>query len=224
MNLFENDYTQNATALFKEALKIKKYRSMNIVLAIFCAFFMLPLVVINAVFAAALYVMAFFFNIARVPVDFIHGVLKGEGENVKHGTQVIVYLIAWPTVFFSYAFLSGTVLLLHILYAFNAILAYLWSFGGFKFHVNPTLSAESEITVDKKAFVLPLIYVCVCAVIVFIIPVITVVIDCIKNDVTNIKWIFNDLKDAIYAKVPTGIYFSAVYSAIASYFIGKDKK
>lgn len=219
MNFFENDYTQNATQLVKEALKLKKYKAMNIVLAIFTAIFMLPIIVVDAALVFTLYVWGFLYNLMSVPVKFIHGVLKAERCEVMHATQAILYLISWPIIFMAYAILSLTVFALNCIYALTAIFAYIWTLGGFKFHVSVAKLDGASIKTSGKMMILPLIYIIVCVVILFVWPFIASVINVIKYEMFEyegfFRYFFEMLKASCIAKVPLTALFSILYSAIA---------
>lgn len=219
MNFFEIDYTKKATALFTEAFKLKKYKTMSPVLAILTGIFMIPVALVNAIFASLLYVSGFSFNLMASPIKFIHDVLQSEGKEVKHGTQVIVYLIAWPTVFFAYAILSLTVFALNFLYAMVAILAYIWTLGGFKFHVSATQTDNIGIKTKGKLFILPLVYVLVSAALLLVLPAIGALKDCIDMGIKDVK-LFFDMFGALWkvkaiANVAWSVLFSIVYSPIA---------
>ncbi len=219
MNFFENDYTQIATQLIKEAMKLKKYKAMNIVLSIFTAIFMLPIIVVDAVLACTLYVWGFLYNLMSVPVKFIHGVLKAERGETLPATQAILYLVSWPIIFTAYTILSLTVFALNCIYALTAIFAYIWTLGGFKFHVNVAKLDGASIKTNGKMMILPLIYIIVCVVILFVWPFIASVVDVIKYEMFEyegfLKYFFEMLKAACIAKIPYTMLFSIAYSAIA---------
>lgn len=219
MNFFENDYTQNATQLIKETLKLKKYKAMSPVLAVFTAIFMLPIIAVDAILACTLYVWGFLYNLMSVPVKFIHGVLKAERGEVMHAAQAILYLVSWPIIFTAYTILSLTVFALNCIYAMTAIFAYIWTLGGFKFHVSVEKLGSASIKTNGKMLILPLIYIIVCVVILFVWPFIATVVDVIKYEIYEyegfIKYFFEMLKASCIAKVPLTALFSIVYSAIA---------
>ncbi len=215
MNFFENDYTQNATDLIKETLKFKKYKAMHPALAVFVGIFMIPVVIIDALFAALLYVFGFLFNIMSTPVKYLHDVLKTEGEDIKHATQFIIYWISWPIVFIGYLLLSFTVFTLNLLYAVTAIFAYIWSLGGFKFHVSAEGSKNSTIDVKGRLFILPLIYVIVCAVAIVAVPLVLTIVDCVDYGVQEIQYFFEFLITYCLQFAAYSLPFSILYSAIA---------
>lgn len=215
MNFFENDYTQNATELVKEALKFKKYKAMHPVLAVFTGIFMLPVVAVDAVFAALLYVFGFLFNIMSTPVKYLHDVLSTEGKDIKHATQFILYWISWPIVFIGYVLLSLTVFTLNLFYAVTAIFAYIWSLGGFKFHVSAEKSKEIEINVWGRLFIIPLIYVIVCAIVVVAVPLVLTIVDCVDYGVQEIQYFFEFLISHCMNFALYALPFSILYSAIA---------
>jgi uncharacterized membrane protein len=215
MNFFENDYTQNATELLKEAFKFKKYNAMHPVLAIFTGIFMIPVVLIDLIFAAIMYIWGFAFNLMASPVKFIHDVLRTEGKEVKHATQFIIYWISWPIIFLSYAALSLTVFLLNLFYALLAIFAYIWTLGGFKFHVSVEKSSDCSKEIYGELFWLPLIYVIVCAAVVIAIPLILTIIDCVDYGVEQARYFFEFLISHFLRMAAYALPFSIIYSAVA---------
>ncbi len=219
MNFFENDYTKNATQLFKEAIKLKKYKAMNPVLAVFTAIFMLPIIVVDAVLLCGLYIWGFLYNLMFIPVKFIHDVLKAERGEVMHATQAILYLVSWPIVFTAYTILSLTVFALNCIYALTAIFAYIWTLGGFKFHVSVAKLDEISIKTNGKLLLIPLIYIIVCVALIFIWPFIATLVEAIKYRLYEydgaFRLFFSSLKVACIAKIPLTALFSILYSAIA---------
>ena len=213
MNFFEIDWTQKATALLKEALLFRKYKAMHLVLAIFCGIFMLPLVLLDVIFAAFLYVVGFVFRLWMTPIKGLHALLADEGARVKHGTQAVVYWVAWPIVFGLYCIAALTLVLLSLLYAVLAALTYLWSFGGIRFHTSP---AEDDLSVEVDArypVILPIVYVAVCAVLLAFLPTVLTLIDCIRYDAWEF---FGEAFTLFFMKnAPVEVLFSVLYSAIA---------
>ena len=172
MNFFEIDFLAKMKALLLEAFKFKKYKAMHPCLAVFTGIFMLPIVLMSFVATASLAALSFFYAVLSSPVKFLHAVVNGEGKGVMHATQAVIYLISWPTVFFCYALL--TVLLLFILptYALLSFLLYVWSLGGFKFHLFPNTDDIEKDVNGTYGIVLPLVFILVSAVILVIIPLV----------------------------------------------------
>ncbi|MBQ9163094.1 MAG: hypothetical protein IJX74_07480 [Clostridia bacterium] len=170
MNLFEINYLDKLSALLKEAFKFKKYKAMPPALAVFVGILMLPFVLASFAVAATFAFLAFAFAVFTSPVKFLHTLVNKEGKDVLHATQFIVYLISWPFIFLCYSIMAFLLLLIIPAYAALSILLYVWSFGGFKFHLFMTESDNISITVEKKYMAIPLVYVIVGFILVAIIP------------------------------------------------------
>ena len=170
MNFFTLDFLERMSTLLKEAFKFKKYKAMHPVLAVFTGILMLPIVAVSFMVTAMLAVLGFVFAFITGPVKYLHEIVHGEGQSVKHATQAIVYLISWPFVFFCYALIAFLLVLLIPTYALLSFLCYVWSLGGFKFHLFANYTDDISITVEGRYRLLPAIYVCVGGMLVFLIP------------------------------------------------------
>jgi len=172
MNFFKIDFLAKMSALLKEAFKFKKYKAMNPILAVFTGILMLPIVVASFAVTAALAVLGFVFALVAYPVKYLHEIVNGEGKEVKHATQAIIYLISWPLVFGIYAVISFILVLLVPTYALFAFLLYVWSLGGFKFHLFANYTDDISIEVEGRYKILPAVYVGIGALVTFLIPLI----------------------------------------------------
>ena len=172
MNLYETDFLQKLSNLMKEAFKFKKYKAMSPALAVFTGIFMLPIVAISFACAAALWCLGFAFAILTTPVKYLHQIVNTEGKEVKHATQAIVYLISWPVVFFLYVWMSVLLLLIFPTYAALSFFTYVWTLGGFKFHLFVNQTDDIAIEVKGTYNALPVAFVIVGAVLLILIPLI----------------------------------------------------
>lgn len=223
MNFFEVDWLKKGADLMKEAFLFKKYKAMHPVLAILCGILMLPLVLISFIMAGIYFVLSFFFTIEIAPIKFLHGLVSKEGEGVKHATQFAIYWIAWPVVFFLYLLASGFIVTLSMLYALTSILTFIWSFGGFRFHLFATAEDISVEVNDEYNMLLPAIYILGAGVILVLLPAVTTLIDCIEagNFELFIDWFTSEISD----KVPLHVVYSIFYSlTLMSYRPGAVKE
>ncbi len=227
MNLFEINYLDKMSALLKEAFKFKKYKAMPAGLAVFVGILMLPLVIVSFIVTAILSLLGFAFAVCTSPVKFLHVVVNNEGKEVKHATQFIIYFISWPLVFFCYAMMSVLLLFIVPTYAILSILLYIWSFGGFRFHILMTDTEDISITVENRYAAIPAVYVAIGSMIHYIIPFCHWLFTYISYawdswEVANLYSIF--FLTAVYP-VYIGIHclFSTVYSLICSPY-PKSKK
>lgn len=168
LNLFDIDYMDKMSALLKESFKFKKYKAMPPALAVFTGLFMLPFVIWSFFVTAALAIECFTFAIIVAPIKFLHNLVNNEGKDVKHATQAIIYIISWPLIFANYAMIAFNLFIILPTYALLSIINYIWTLGGFKFHVFINKSDDIAIDVEGKYFGRPLTFVIVNAVIVFI--------------------------------------------------------
>ena len=172
MNLFEINFISRMTALLGEAFKFKKYKAMHPAFAVFVGIFMLPVVVASFAAAGILAVLTFAFEVLSSPVKYVHGIVNKEGKEVKHATQAIVYLFSWPFVFAAYALTGLLLVAIFPIYALLSFLLYVWTLGGFKFHLFPV---EDDIAVEVNGrynFILPAVFIAVSAIVLIIVPAI----------------------------------------------------
>lgn len=212
MNYFEIDYLKRLTILLKEAFKFKKYKAMSPFLAVLCGILMLPFVAISFALVAAFAVLAFFFTIIVAPVKFLHLIVNAEGKEIKHATQAIVYLISWPLVFMLYALMSFLLFLLLPTYAMLSFFTYVWSFGGFKFHLFITKNEDISIDVKGRYNALPIVFVLVAVIILVFLPLVECSIHMIKAYSDPIA---ADLYDEAFAE-----YMSAAHKIFAATYVG----
>ncbi len=176
MSLFEIDFLKKMVTLLKEAFTFKKYKAMHPVLAVFTGIFMLPFVIASFVLTAILAVLCFLFTVFSSPVKYLHDLVTGEGKGVQHATQFIIYFISWPLVFFLYAMVAVLLLFIIPAYAALSVALYVWSLGGFKFHLFPNKVDDISIEVNGKYFILPLVFAIIGAIVLVLIPFIHAVI------------------------------------------------
>ena len=150
MNLFKIDFLEKLKTLLKEAFKFKKYKAMPPAVAVFVGITFIPFVISSLMLAGTFAVLAFIFKIISYPFEFLRGLTNNEGREVKHATQFIIYFISWPLIFFGYVMISFILVAIAVIYALLTINTYIWSLGGFKFHVLITKAENIEITVNRE--------------------------------------------------------------------------
>ncbi len=212
MNLFEIDYFDSTLALLKESFKFKKYKAMHPAFAIVTGLALLPFVILSFFIACSLLVTCFFFKVLTAPIGYLHGLLHKEGQEVKHGTQVIVYWISWPIVFALYTLVSILLVFITVQYAALSILCYIWTLGGFKGHIFPSTEKSIEIEVTGKYKVLPVVFTCIFAGLCLIafVDAIATYIDLYSNYREN----YFSLTTVLSPYVAISTLFSALYSLI----------
>ena len=135
MNFLTVDFAKGTTALFKEAFKFKKYKAMPVFFAIVVGICQIPFVLMSFFMAAIVYVFNFLIKIIAYPAEQIHGLVRTEKDEVRLGAEIVIYLVSWPTIFFLYSLLILSTFMLNILYIFVALPTFIWSLGGFRFHL-----------------------------------------------------------------------------------------
>jgi len=159
MNLFEINYLEKMVVILKEAFKFKKYKAIHPAWAVFVGILMLPIVAASFAVAAVFSIVAFVFAVVSSPVKYIHGIVNNEGKGVMHATQFIIYLISWPLIFALYAVMGLFLVIMLPLYALLAFLAYVWTLGGFKFHLFATLDGDISTEVNGRYVARPIVFV-----------------------------------------------------------------
>lgn len=172
MSLFEIDFLKKMVTLLKEAFTFKKYKAMHPVLAVFTGIFMLPFVIASFVLTAILAVLCFLFTVFSTPIKYLHEIVTCEGKGVQHATQFIIYFISWPLVFFLYAMVAVLLLFIIPAYAALSVALYIWTLGGFKFHLFPQKADDISIEVNGRYCFLPLIFVIVGAIMMVLVPLV----------------------------------------------------
>lgn len=177
MNLFEIDYFNRTLNLIKESFTFKKYKAMNPVLAILVGVTMIPFVVSGLVWFALTLILSGIFKIIKSPIDYLKDLTTSQGEKVHPATQFIIYFISWPLIFIFYVAYAAVVALINLSYAITSLEAFIWTLGGFKFHllINDTEDIAIEVE-GRYSFKLVLVYVCIAYVLLFAIPLIESVI------------------------------------------------
>ncbi len=193
MNYFEIDFLAKLKTLLTEAFKFKKYKAMNPALAVFTGIFMLPIVVCSFFVTAFLAALGFAYNVFASPIKGLHKLVNGEGKGVMHATQAIIYLLSWPLILFFYALISLMLLFILPSYALLSFLLYVWSLGGFKFHLFiKDESIEKEVTGSYKP-ILPFAFVIISAIILVVIPFIHGIICFIDLFYNYMEYAFPDI-------------------------------
>lgn len=195
MNFLDIDFTQGATKLFKEAFKFKKYKAMPLALAILVGIFQIPAALVSFVVAAFIYVLDFIIKLIAYPFQQLHGVVRREKDEVKGGAQVIIYLVSWPSIFFFYALLIFATFILNIAYILLALNTYLWSLGGFRFHLLIANAKDIEIEVDDNyKTLIPLLFVIGAVFFVILLPIIKTAMYYISLPELDKVYVFKTLK------------------------------
>ena len=216
MNFFEIDFLAKMKTLLKEALKFKKYKQMHPCLAVFTGIFMIPVVLMSCAVTAFLAFLSFVYTVFASPVKFLHALVSGEGQNVKHATQAVIYFLSWPTVFVCYLFISLLLLLILPTYALLSALLYVWTLGGFKFHLFANAENIEKDVDGRYGIVLPLIFILVSALLLIIIPIVHAIMCFMDLDAVYMeRFFFDEFFIGIYPSyVGVQTVFATLFSLI----------
>lgn len=212
---FSINYMEKTTRLLKEAFQFKKYKAMPLILAILVGIFMLPVALISAILAVAVYLPGYMFAIVSQPVESLHKLLNNEGKEVKHGTQALIYLLSWGFIFVAYASLASLSVVLTVLYSLFSIVTYLWTLGGFKFHL---FASEEDISIEldrKYNLFVPIVFIAVMAILLLVIPLfssLAFLID-VKPEIT-LEFLKGLFTTKLHETDGIRFLFSVLYSAI----------
>lgn len=212
---FSVNFMERTTVVLKEAFLLKKYKAMPLALAILVGIFMLPVILASSVCALFVYVLGYLFSVVSLPVQNLYKILHQEGQSVKHGTQVVIYLVSWSMVFFGYAALSVFMITLTILYSLFSILTYLWTLGGFRFHVFAK-DEDISVQVDSNYHVaIPAIFVCVMGILLLVVPMINTISFLIDIEMELSLELFTDVfKMMLHRTDNLRFLVSLLYSAV----------
>lgn len=150
MNFLNVDFAKGTTALFKEAFKFKKYKAMPIFFAIVVGICQIGFALASFVVAGLIYVVNFVKKLLMLPVEYMHSIVRGEKDEVKAGAQTVIYLISWPVIFLAYLSLTFLVVALNVLYILLSLVTFVWTLGGFRFHLLLSEADDIEKTVEGK--------------------------------------------------------------------------
>ena len=215
---FSVNFMSRATAVLTEASKLKKYKAMPIALAILVGIFMLPCVLVSLFCAAIVYIMGYFFSVVSLPIQRLHKLLRDEGQAVQHGTQFIIYFISWSFVFTVYAMLSFFLIMLTVLYSVFSIFTYIWTLGGFKFHV---FANDEDISVEvngKYSTIIPVVFVVIMAFMWMMLPAFNAISTIIDYQADFTLELFSDLYEyessALYGwrMLVSGLYSAFLFA------------
>ena len=147
--LFLNvDFSKGMTTLLKESFKFKKYKALHPFFAVVVGLCQLPYVLISFLTAAVIYVFDFIVGVLAYPFEQVHGLIRREKDEVRGSAEAVIYFLSWPFLFLFYIILTFMTFVLNVLYVVAALTTFIWSLGGFKFHL--FLSRAGDIKKDVK--------------------------------------------------------------------------
>ncbi len=221
-NLFEVNFLDFAKKLMKECFSFKKYKATNAFLAVLCGICMLPFVAVFFVIYALYFVQAFLCQLCSSVVKAFHDLVHCEGETVKHGTQVIVYLFGWPLVLLAYVFIIVNYILMVFLGILAQLFARIWTLCGVEWNLLPTNEYKEKVVEGTIKPALPIILVVLFVVILVGVPF-------LYNYIEYFLYVTDNPVDMVVPYLlsyglPGALGFEALMSLIGFYFVPKAKK
>jgi len=140
----------SVTNMFKQAFLFRKYKNINIVLAVLYVIITIPFLLTALVFFILYHIINFSFELIKSPADYLLSLTKNVGNDVKHATQAVVYFVGFPTAFLLYTVMAFLVPLLFIAYFLINCCVYCFTLGDIKF--NPYLDhvVEREYSLEDE--------------------------------------------------------------------------
>ena len=124
------DYTSAIKGLLSEVKAAIQFRRMNTLCKVLCIIAVLPLIIAAFSAVCGYYVVLFFYRGLCSPLEYIHNVVKKEGQEVHPGAQLVIYLICFPTIFFLHLLISFASLMFYFLWFAVMFFTYLATLGG----------------------------------------------------------------------------------------------
>ena len=140
------DYSKTLNNLVRTAFKGIQYKKMPVLCKILMVICMAPVIVTDFVLIAIYHVLNFFYKGLSTPVEILHNFLCNERENVRHGTEAVIYYIAFPFIWFSQICLASMSYLFYILWFFIMTTTYIWTLGGIKWQ--PFITEATPYNID----------------------------------------------------------------------------
>ena len=191
MDFLNLDFAKGTTALFKEAFKFKKYKAMPAFFAVVVGICQIPFVLVSFIIAAFIYLLGFIVKLLASVYEQIHNVVRREKDEVKAGAQTVIYLISWPFIFSSYVAIIISTFLLNILYILLSLTSFVWSLGGFRFHLLMSQADDIEKNVEGKYNKIVLIVFLCVLIFLLLLPVILTAVHYLKFSAPDRKYIFS---------------------------------
>ncbi len=136
-------------ALLSEVGSCRSYRRMNFPLAILCALAVAPFILIFAVLLAVYGLILILNKFLNAPTDYLYSFVKQESQEVKHGTQAVIYFVAFPTIFLLKLLLSLLVFFVFVVHFVTSIIGFFATLGGITFC--PFLLDKTDRSVARQS-------------------------------------------------------------------------
>lgn len=148
--------------LVKESLQCKSFKGLSVVSIILCSIILAPFIAVYACGLLIYWLIATVYRFGCNMLDYVHAFVKKERSEVRHGTEVVIYLVAFPTLFLMKLINAILALVIMLVHLFVSLVGYIATLGGIRF--SPFLYDDVDRLSDKAA-----VTHCKAAVIVFIV-------------------------------------------------------
>ena len=139
------NYSNLLKSLLNEARSGIQFKRLNNVCKVLAIIGLIPLIISTFISVCVYAVMNFIYKGVIAPINYLHDLVKKEGNEVKHGTQVVVYVISFPLIFFSHVCYSLFSLGFYFMWFVLMINVYLLTLCGVKWQ--PIIS---EATFEER--------------------------------------------------------------------------
>lgn len=119
--------------LVKETLLFKSLKGLTVAKRVLCIIVLSPFI---ALYTAMLLVYGAIVTLYRMfngHLNFIHDFIKKERGEIRHATEAVVYLIAFPWIFFCKVLLAIITFILMFVHFSTSLVGYIATFGGIRF-------------------------------------------------------------------------------------------
>ena len=173
MEFLNVDYLSKVLNLLREAFKFKKHRAMGKFMAIVIGILLLPTFLIGLIVAFYSIMITFYYNVLMKPVNYLHELVNKEGKDVHPATQFVIYLVSWPIILLLYIIMALLSVEVIVTYVSLSLITYIWTLGGFKFHV--FVKEEDNISLEVNGNYkpsIPFVYVLISVLGLLVIPIV----------------------------------------------------
>ena len=119
--------------LVNESLLCKSYKGMTVAKRVLCIIALAPFIAIYVGMLLMYWLIAVIYRFACNYLEYIHAFIAKERAEVRHATEAVIYLIAFPWIFALKLLSSVLALVLMIAHFFTSMIGYVATFGGIKF-------------------------------------------------------------------------------------------
>lgn len=144
------DYSLLVKGLRNEAKKNVQFKKLTPTKRVLAIIALIPLIVSTFFSFISYYVTLFFYKGIISPLDFLHKLVRTEGQEVKHATQAIIYWIAFPFIFFFYALNSLYAVMFYFSWFGLMLNTYLVTLGGVRWQPFMTDAKYEEVELVSK--------------------------------------------------------------------------